>query len=378
MSSEEPISLIISFQELPDPRVEGRCDHKLIDIIVIAVCAVIAGAESWVDVADFGEARRDWLSTFLELPGGIPSHDTFGRFFAALDAEAFQTAFIRWVEGVFRISKGQVIAIDGKTLRRSHNRSIGKDAIHMVNAWATRNGIALGQWKTDAKSNEITAIPLLLRQLNVAGCIVTVDAMGAQKKIAQAIREEKADYVLRVKDNQGKLHQDLQDWFAYADKLQFAGMQHSYAETVNKGHGRIEIRRCWAVSDPLAFDYVRNYEGWTDLRSIVRVQRERRLSDKTERETAYYISSLAADAETLLMATRYHWAVENSLHWVLDVIFREDDARVRIGHAAHNMAILRQLALNILKKPLFKESIRRRRKKAALDTAYLEQLLDHI
>jgi len=378
MSNEEPISLIASFQDLPDPRVEGRCDHKLIDIIVIAVCAVISGAESWVDVADFGEAKREWLSTFLELPAGIPSHDTFGRFFAALDAEAFQIAFMRWVEGVFHVSRGQVIAIDGKTVRRSHDRTIGKDAIHMVNAWATRNGIALGQWKTDAKSNEITAIPLLLRQLNVAGCIVTIDAMGAQTKIAQAIRDEKADYVLRIKDNQGNLHQDLQDWFAYADKVHFADMQHSYAETVNKGHGRIEIRRCWAISDALAFEYIRNYDGWIDLQTIVRVQRERRLADKIERETAYYISSLEADAEQLLTATRYHWAVENSLHWVLDVTFREDEARIRRGHAAHNMAILRQLALNILKKPDFKESIRRRRKKAALDTTYLEKILDHV
>lgn len=378
MSTEDSISLIISFQDLPDPRVEGRCDHKLIDIIVLAVCAVIAGAESWVDVENFGKAKQEWLRSFLELPTGIPSHDTFGRFFAALDAAAFQTAFMRWVEGVFRVSKGQVIAIDGKSVRRSHDRTIGKDAIHMVNAWATRNGIALGQWKTDDKSNEITAIPPLLRQLNVAGCIVTVDAMGAQTKIAQTIRDEKADYVLRIKDNQGKLHQDIQDWFGHADNVQFAHMAHSYAETVNKGHGRIEIRRCWAISDPLAFEYIRNYDGWADLQTMVRVQRERRLPDKTEIETAYYISSLTADAEVLLMATRHHWAVENSLHWVLDVIFREDDARVRVGHAAHNMAILRQLALNILKKDNSKGSIRTKRYQSALDTTFLEKLLDQL
>jgi len=378
MSNEDPISLIVSFQDLPDPRVAGRCDHKLIDIIVITVCAVIAGAETWVDVEQFGEAKQDWLKSFLELPGGIPSHDTFGRFFAALDAEAFQAAFTHWVEGVFRVSKGQVIAIDGKSLRRSHDRSVGKDAIHMVNAWATHNGIALGQWKTDAKSNEITAIPPLLRQLNVAGCIVTVDAMGAQTEIARTIRGEKADYVLRVKDNQGRLHQDIQDWFAHADHIQFANMAHSYAETVNKGHGRIEIRRCWAIDDPLAFDYIRHYQGWADLHTILRVQRERRLADKTETQTAFYISSLAADAQLLLAATRYHWAVENSLHWVLDVIFREDDARVRVGHAAHNMAILRQLALNIIKKDPSKGSIRTKRYRSALDTTFLEQLLDQV
>lgn len=378
MSDENPISLIISFQDLPDPRVEGRCDHKLIDIIVITVCAVIAGAESWVEVESFGKAKQEWLQTFLDLPHGIPSHDTFGRFFALLDAEAFQIAFMRWVEGVFRVSRGQVIAIDGKTVRRSHNRSIGKDAIHMVNAWATHNGIALGQWKTDAKSNEITAIPPLLRQLNVAGCIVTVDAMGAQTQIAQAIRDEKADYVLRVKDNQGHLHQDIQDWFAHADNVQFAEMPSSYAETINKGHGRIEIRRCWAISDPRAFEYLRQYEDWADLQTIVRVQRERRLPGKTEIDTAYYISSLPAEAEPLLAATRFHWAVENSLHWVLDVIFREDDTRVRVGHAAHNMAILRQLALNIIKKDSSKGSIRTKRFKAGLDIAFLEKLLEQI
>jgi predicted transposase YbfD/YdcC len=378
MSNEEPTSLIVSFQDVPDPRVKGRCDHKLIDIIVIAVCAVIAGAETWVDVESFGKAKEAWLRTFLELPAGIPSHDTFGRVFAALDAEAFQRSFMRWVEGVFRVSKGQIIAIDGKTLRRSHDRTMGKEAIHMVNAWATQNGIALGQWKTDTQSNEITAIPPLLRQLNVAGCIVTLDAMGAQTQIAQTIRDEKADYVLRIKANQGRLHQDIEDWFAHADQVQFANMAHSYSKTVNKGHGRIEVRRCWALSDPLAFEYIRNYQGWADLHTIVRVHRERRLKGQTQTETAYYISSLPADAELLLMATRYHWAVENSLHWVLDVIFREDEARIRIGHAAQNMAILHQFALNILKKDASKGSLRTKRYKAALDISFLEQLLDQV
>ena len=376
MSNEDPISLIVSFQDLPDPRVEGRCDHQLIDIIVIGVCAMIAGADTWVDIESFGKAKQNWLKTFLDLPNGIPSHDTFGRFFAVLKAEAFQKCFVRWVQDVFRITKGQVIALDGKTLRRSHDKTLGKKAIHMVNAWASATGIALGQWKTDEKSNEITAIPKLLRLLNVSGCIVTVDAMGAQTKIAQAIRDEKADYVLRIKDNQGHLHQDLQDWFAYADQIKFAEMKSSYAETTNKRHGRLEIRRCWAISDPLAFEYIRNHQGWTDLQTIVRVQRERRLSDKTETETAYYISSLPPDAKPLLMATRYHWAVENSLHWVLDVIFREDDSRVRSGDAAQNMAVLRQFALNLLKKDTSKGSIRTKRYKSTLDTTFLEKLLD--
>jgi len=267
-----------------------------------------------------GRNRNLWqdksrlVKQFLGLANGIPSHDTFGRTFALLDGEAFQESFTRWVENVFHVTKGQVIAIDGKTARRSHDKTIGKDAIHMVSAWARTNGIVLGQRKVDDKSNEITVIPELLRILDVSGCIVTIDAMGCQKKIAQTIRDEKADYVLRVKDNQGKLHQDLQDWFAHADQVDFANMDYAYHETINKSHGRIEIRRCWTVSDALAFEYIRHHEGWTDLETIVRVQRERRQGEKIEHETAYYISSLDNDAQRILDATRHHWAIENSLH----------------------------------------------------------------
>lgn len=364
------------FGDLPDPRVEGRCDHQLIDIIIMAICAVITGAESWVEVETFARAKQSWLETFLKLPNGIASHDTFGRVFAVLDAEAFQRSFTRWVESVFRVTKGQVIAIDGKTARRSHDKTIGKDAIHMVSAWASTNGIVLGQRKIDDKSNEITAIPQLLRLLDVSGCIVTIDAMGCQTKIAQAIRDEKADYVLRVKDNQGNLHQDLQDWFAYADQVDFASMESSYHETVNKAHGRIEIRRCWAVSAPLAFEHIRHFDGWVDLQSIVRVQRERRLPDKIEQDTAYYISSLPNDAQRLLEATRLHWSIENSCHWVLDVTFREDDSRIRCGNSPQNMAVLRRLALNILKTDPSKGSLRQKRYHAALDDTFLRKLLD--
>lgn len=378
MSEETPLSLIASFQHLPDPRVEGRCTHQLIDIIVVAVCAVIAGAETWVDVENFGKAKAGWLKGFVELPCGIPSHDTFGRFFALLDGVAFQRCFMGWVEDVFRVTKGQVVALDGKTLRGSRDKANGKEALHLVNAWASANGLALGHWTTDAKSNEITAIPQLLRLLDVAGCIVTLDAMGTQPHIAQTIRDEKADYVLPVKGNQGYLLQDVQDWFAYAEQVNFANMNLSYAETVNKQHGRIDLRRCWVLNDPLAFDYIRNYRGWTDLQSIVRVQRERRWPDKTATETVFYITSLPPQADLILQATRYHWAVENSLHWVLDVTFREDDARMRAGDAAQNMAVLRQLALNILKKDASKGSLRTKRYKAALDTAFLENLLFQI
>lgn len=368
-------SIEACFGSIPEPRVEGRCDHKLIDIIIIAICGIITGAEGWVEVETFGKSKEDWLRSFLELPNGIPSHDTFGRVFEILDAEAFQESFSRWVENVFRITKGQVVAIDGKTARRSHDKTIGQDAIHMVSAWASANGIVLGQRKVDDKSNEITAIPELLRILDISGCIVTIDAMGCQKKIAQTICDEKADYVLSVKDNQAKLHQDIQDWFAYGDQVKFENMESSYHETINKGHGRIEIRRCWVVSDPVAFENIRHHEGWAGLQSIVRVQRERRQGEKVQEETAFYISSLANDAQTILNATRQHWAIENSLHWVLDVTFREDDSRIRAGNSPQNMAVLRHLALNILKNDKSKGSIRNKRYKAALDTTFLAQLL---
>jgi predicted transposase YbfD/YdcC len=331
-----------------------------------------------VDVETFGKVKQEWLAGFLELPNGIPSHDTFGRTFAALDGEAFQRSFARWVEEVFRVTEGQVVAIDGKTARRSHDRTLGKDAIHIVSAWASTNGLVLGQRKVDDKSNEITAIPELLRLLDVNGCIVTIDAMGCQTQIARTIRDEKADYLLRVKANQGTLYQDLEEWFAYADQVNFAGMTSDYAETVNKGHGRIEIRRCWTVSDPVAFEYLRHYDGWPDLQTIVRLSRERRLSDRVESDVAYYISSLTTDASLILTATRDHWSIENNLHWVLDVTFREDDSRIRIGNSPQNMTVLRHLALNILKQDPSKDSLRQKRYKAALDHSYLTTLLSRI
>jgi len=376
---DQPLASIEAcFGELPDPRVQERCDHKLLDIIMIALCAVICGAEGWTEVETFGRTKAGWLKQFLDLPHGIPSHDTLGRVFAALDAEAFQRCFARWVEAVFRVTKGQVIAIDGKTVRRSHDRTIGKDAIHLVSAWATANGIALGQRKVDDQSNEITAIPDLLKLLNVSGCIVTIDAMGCQKPIAHAIRQAKADYVLRVKANQGQLYEDLTDWFAYADQVNFTGMQTDYAQTANKNRGRIEVRRCWTIADPVAFEYIRHHEGWADLQTILRVQRERRLGAVVEQETAYYISSLPPTAALLLACTRQHWAIENSFHWVLDVTFREDDSRIRVGDSPQNMAVLRHLALNILKQDSSQGSLKQKRFQAALDDSFLLNLLSHV
>lgn len=377
--SENPIpSIEDCFGDIEDGRVGGRCWYPLVEVITIAICGAIAGAETWIDIETFGKSKREWLGEFLELKHGTPSHDTFGDIFAMIDGDEFQRSFIRWVEGVFTVTQGQVVSIDGKTARRSHDKAIGKDAIHVVSAWASVNGITLGQRKVDDKSNEITAIPQLLELLSIPGCIVTIDAMGCQKKIAQKIRDKQADYVLAVKDNQGKLHQDIQDWFAHADQVAFKEIKHDYYQTVNKGHGRIEIRQCSVITDPVAFDYIRHYEGWADLTSIVRVQRERRLPDKVEQEVAYYISSLSGSAETVLNATRQHWAIENSLHWVMDVTFQEDRMRTRKGDSPQNLIVLRNIALNILKQDSSKGSLRQKRYRAALDDTFLHKLLSQI
>lgn len=378
MSDKLKTSIEECFEKVVDSRVEGRCDHKLIDVIVIAICGVICGADSWTGIETFGKAKEQWLSTFLELRSGIPSHDTFGYIFSRLEGEAFQKGFVRWVEAVFQVTKGQVIAIDGKTVRGSHDKQSGKDAIHLVSAWASANGIVMGQRKVDSKSNEIVAIPELLRLLDVSGCIVTIDAMGCQKKIAQTIRDEKADYILQVKDNQAKLKQDIEDWFAYGDKQAFKGMQMDFHQTTHKTSGRIEIRRCWVVNDPLAFEYIRHYEGWADLNSIIRIQRERREQEHISLETAYYISSLSANAALIVDATQHHWGIENSFHWVLDVTFGEDASRIRLGESSQNMAVLRAFALNILKQDPSNSSLKQKRFRAALDNDFLFQLLTRI
>jgi len=378
MSHELQSSLEDCFGDLPDPRVVGRCDHKLLDIIMIAICGVLCGADSWVGIETVGKAKESWFRQCLDLEHGIPSHDTFGYVFAKIDHEAFQTRFMHWVERVFQVTQGQVVAIDGKTARGSHDKAIGKDAIHLVTAWASANGIVLGQRKVDSKSNEITAIPELLRLLDVSKCIVTIDAMGCQTKIAQTIRDEKAEYILRVKDNQSTLKRDLVDWFAYGDSQQFAGMDMDFHQTTHKTSGRIEIRQCWVVRDPVAFEHIRHYEGWADLNSIIRVQRQRRDREHFSQDTAYYISSLTTSAATILGATQHHWAIENSFHWVLDVTFGEDLSRIRMGDSAENMAVLRTIALNLLKQDTSNSSLRQKRFRAAMDNDFLFHLLTQV
>ena len=374
---ETPVASIMEhWSKLDDPRGDRGKRHKLIDVITIAICAVICGADSWVDVEVFGNSKKEWLSTFLDLPHGIPSHDTFGKVFAVLDAQQFQDSFMDWVRAVNEVTEGQLVAVDGKTVRRSHDRSIGKAAIHMVSAWASANHLVLGQTRVDAHSNEITAIPELLKVLEVSGCTVTIDAMGCQKEIAKTIVDQGADYVLALKENQGQLYEDVKDLFEYERQEGFEDVEHDFHQTVNKGHGRIETRQCWAISDADHLGYLDNQKKWSKLTSVVMVEAERLIGEHREVKSRYYISSLPNDAKRLLEATRGHWGIENRVHWVLDIAFREDESRVRTGDAAENLATLRRMALNLLKHEITsKGGIAAKRKRAGWDEIYLLKVL---
>lgn len=337
------------FSKVSDPRVDRTKEHKLMDMIAIAICAVICGAEGWVDIELFGKSKLSWLKTFLELPNGIPSHDTFGRVFSRIDAQQFQLAFHEWVWAVNDIVQGQIINIDGKQLRGSKDKVLGKRAIYMVSAWAEENELVLGQRKVDEKSNEITAIPELLKILALSGCIVTIDAIGTQTNIAKTIVEAEADYVLSVKENQGHLYEDISVLFGVDQAQNFKYASLEYAKTTNKDHGRIEVRECWSTSNPDYLDLIRDRENWMGLKSVAMVLATRIIDGKETKRVRFYISSLPSNAERLLDIVRKHWSIENDLHWVLDVAFSEDHSRVRKDQAPENLAVLRHIALNLLK-----------------------------
>lgn len=377
MSGEDSRSIVDCFADIEDPRVSYLCLHKLVDIVVIAVCAVICGADNWVEVADFGQARYDWLKKFLELPCGIPSHDTFERVFMVLDPDEFERHFLEWVRHVAQVTKGQVIALDGKALRRSQDSAAGREAIYMVNAWASETGLALGQARIDDKSSEITAIPELLQLLDVAGCIVTVDALNCQKATAAQILDQKADYIMAVKDNQPTLAKDTTELFESVAQDAALSASVDYASTQEKDHGRIEKRECWVLQDSDSMFYIRSaHRDWPALNCLVKVESHRIVKGQEEHNVRYFISSLSCSADEMLRHVRAHWSIENSLHWVLDIGFREDESRVRAGYGAENLSRLRHIALNLLKQETsVRIGMHGRRLRAGWDMAYLERVL---
>jgi predicted transposase YbfD/YdcC len=361
------------FGNLQDPRVKRRRLHNLCDMIALALCAVICGAESWADVAEYGRQKRTWLQTFLRLPHGIPSHDTFNRVFRLLRPEQFQASFARWMQALVESTAGRVVAIDGKTLRHSIDRASGKSALHMISAWAVENGVSLGQRACDDKSNEITAIPELLQWLELEGAIVTIDAMGCQKEIARAIRARGADYMLAVKDNQPRLYEDVQATFDAALEGK-RGEDYQQWTTTERGHGRQEQRIYVVVRD---VSKVRDRELWTDLRSLTAVYSERTIAGETTTEARYYISSCSGSVRQAAGAIRGHWGIENSLHWSLDVTFGEDAHCLRKDHGPENMATFRRAALSLIQQEQTeKGSLRRKRMRAGWNNAYLEKLLN--
>jgi predicted transposase YbfD/YdcC len=371
-----PTSITEHFEEVTDPRREQGKRHQLLDIITIAICAVICGADNWVEVERYGHAKYDWLKTFLALPHGIPSHDTFNDVFERLNPDEFRASFAGWVQSIVHLLPQEVVAIDGKALRGSKDGTLGRPAIDMVSAWACQAGLVFGQVKTDDHSNEITAIPALLETLILADCIVTIDAMGCQTDLAEQIVDQGGVYILRVKGNQGHLYDNLQDLFAGCEEVGFVDVPHDYHRTINKGHGRIEIRECWTLTDEQYLAYLPQRDDWRDLCTVVKVRRERRSGDQTQDEVGYYISSFAGSAAKHLQAVRHHWHIENCLHWVLDIAFREDAARLRNGHGAQNFAVLRHIALNLLKRETsVKVGIKAKRLQAGWDNRYLLRVL---
>lgn len=362
------------FSDLPDTRSEHGKRHLLSDLVAIAVCAVVCGAEGWVDVALFGEAKQSWFQTFLRLPHGIPSHDTFGRVFAALDPDHFERCFRAWTSALSGVMVG-VVAVDGKTVRRSFDKASKKAAIHMISAWAADNQVVFGQLAVDGKSNEITAIPKLLKMLDIKGLTVTIDAMGCQKSIAKQIVRQGGDYMLQVKANQPELHDDIKQVFGNAEARGWGKREHDVHEQIEKGHGRIEKRRTHLTWDVPWL--IKASSDWKGLRAIVMVERERTIGEATTIARHYYITSLDTHkASEAAHVCRAHWGVENGLHWRLDVGFNEDQCRIRRDHGAENFSRLRRIAQNLLKaETTVKAGLKAKSKNAGWSHDYLLKVL---
>lgn len=367
---------------MSDPRIDRTKRHKLIDILTIAICAVICGADSWVAIELYGCTKYEWLKTFLELPNGIPSpdgdatrtHDTFAGVFALINPQEFQSCFVNWVKSVHKITDGEVVAIDGKTLCGSSNLNCDQSAIQMVSAWATTNKLVLGQVKVDDNSNEITAIPKLLKILDLAGCIVTIDAIGCQKEIVKLITQQSADYVITLKKNQNNLYESVESLFRIAISKGFEGIEYSTYKTEDKGHGREEVRHYLMLSE--IQKQLDPESVWSNFNSIGMVESVRKVDGKTEVETRYFITSLQGNAEKFGNSVRSHWGIENSLHWILDVALREDDCKIRKDNAPQNFAIIRQIAVNLLgKEKRVKRGIKNKQFLAAMDNDYLLRVL---
>lgn len=381
MSSDfqvDPDNLIDFLEAIEDPRIDRHKKHNLIDILIIAICAAICGATNWVEIEVFGNSKLNWFSSFLNLKNGVPSHDTFRRVFMLLDPEEFRAAFISWVKAVTKDKDLKQICIDGKALRRSFERGKASSAVHMVNAWSTGVSLSLGQLKTEDKSNEITALPKLLNLLNVKGHIVSADAIHCQKKSARKILDSGGDYLLGLKGNQKYLESRVIEKFEQKTGAGIRSCSKDIFKTQEKGHGRMEKRICTVLTPKPGKEFgINPLEQWPELNSIIEISSERTnlKTGETSQEKRYYISSLKTSAEEFLSAVRGHWEVENKLHWVLDVVFREDDCRSRSGYSPENFSMLRQFALNLIKMNPSKRSIKVKQKSAGWDEDFLLSIL---
>ena len=375
LATNSPVKLIEThFGSLRDPRAAHSILHKLIDILVITICAVICGADNFVEIAEYGKEKKEWLKTFLELEHGIPSVDTFERIFARLKPKELQECFISWMEAVHQSTEGELINVDGKTLRGAKESGNKRSLIHMVSVWSASQHLVLGQKKVDEKSNEITAIPALLKMLSLEGSVVSIDTMGCQTEIANTIIEQGADYVLALKGNQGNLHEDVQELFTSAREQDFKNVEHQFYEVVEKGHGRIETRRYWTMGNT---EHLIGAEKWRDLRSIGMVESQRTVNGVTSTERRYYLLSLENDVHKFAESVRNHWSIENQLHWVLDVGFKEDASQCCRGYSAENLAVIRHIGLNLLSKDKkTKVGVKAKRLKAGWSNNYLKSILE--